>query len=47
MHGNSSQDREGDAWPLHWQAWLSSLQEPGNCKEKDKDEWDKLQFLVL
>ena len=35
---------------IHGQAWLSGfagLQGPGDCKEQDKGEWDKLQFLVL
>ena len=35
---------------IHGQAWLSGSvgwQGLGNCKEQDKGEWDKLQFLVL
>ena len=39
MYESSSQDGKGDAWPLHRQGL-------GNCKEQDKGEWDKLQFLV-
>ena len=35
---------------IHGQAWLSwfaGLWGLGDCKEQDKAEWDKLQFLVL
>ena len=35
---------------IHGQAWLSGfagLQGLDDCKEQDKGEWDKLQFLVL
>ena len=35
---------------IHGQEWLSGfvgLQGLGNCKEQDKGEWDKPQFLVL
>ena len=35
---------------IHGQAWLSrsaGLQGLGKCKEQDKGEWDKPQFLVL
>ena len=35
---------------IHRQAWLSrfvGLQGLGDCKQQDKGEWDRLQFLVL
>ena len=30
-----------------WLSWFSGLRGLGDCKEQDKGEWDKLQFLVL
>ena len=45
MSGNSGQDGEGDAWP--GQAWLSRFAGVSDCKEQNKGERDKLQFLVL
>ena len=35
---------------IYWQAWLcwfTGLRGLDDCKEQDKGEWDKLQFLVL